>query len=130
MAAFLRNLRELPGTSLAPAVGYGAALAIVLVGFLARLALQPLFGASHAFTAFYPGVILAAYFLGARPAIITATFSALLAYWIFAPPVLALKADVEVLTTLLFEMGRRDAKKGLATLCIGGGMGIAMCVER
>lgn len=102
MAAFLRNLRELPGTSLAPAVGYGAALAIVLVGFLARLALQPLFGASHAFTAFYPGLILAAYFLGARPAIITATFSALLAYWIFAPPVLALKADVEVLTTLLF----------------------------
>ena len=35
-----------------------------------------------------------------------------------------------ILTTLLFEMARRDAKKGLATLCIGGGMGIAMCVER
>ena len=35
-----------------------------------------------------------------------------------------------VLTTLLYEMGKRDAKKGLATLCIGGGMGIAMCVER
>ncbi|RYC29973.1 acetyl-CoA C-acetyltransferase [Lichenibacterium minor] len=34
------------------------------------------------------------------------------------------------LTTLLYEMKRRDAKKGLATLCIGGGMGIAMCVER
>ncbi len=34
------------------------------------------------------------------------------------------------LTTLLYEMGRRDARKGLATLCIGGGMGIAMCVER
>ena len=34
------------------------------------------------------------------------------------------------LTTLLHEMKRRDAKKGLATLCIGGGMGIAMCVER
>ena len=34
------------------------------------------------------------------------------------------------LTTLLYEMGRRDAHKGLATLCIGGGMGIAMCVER
>ena len=32
--------------------------------------------------------------------------------------------------TLLHEMGKRDAKKGLATLCIGGGMGIAMCVER
>ncbi len=35
-----------------------------------------------------------------------------------------------VLITLLHEMQRRDAKKGLATLCIGGGMGIAMCVER
>ena len=35
-----------------------------------------------------------------------------------------------VLTTLLHEMGRRDAKKGLATLCIGGGMGVAMCLER
>ena len=35
-----------------------------------------------------------------------------------------------VLTTLLYEMQRRDAKKGLATLCIGGGMGIAMCVAR
>jgi acetyl-CoA C-acetyltransferase len=35
-----------------------------------------------------------------------------------------------VLVTLLHEMIRRDAKKGLATLCIGGGMGIAMCVER
>jgi acetyl-CoA C-acetyltransferase len=35
-----------------------------------------------------------------------------------------------VLNTLLFEMKRRGAKKGLATLCIGGGMGVAMCVER
>ena len=35
-----------------------------------------------------------------------------------------------VLTTLLHEMKRRDAHKGLATLCIGGGMGVAMCVER
>lgn len=35
-----------------------------------------------------------------------------------------------VLVTLLHEMAKRDAKKGLATLCIGGGMGIALCVER
>ena len=35
-----------------------------------------------------------------------------------------------VLNTLLFEMKRRDAKKGIATLCIGGGMGVAVCVER
>ncbi len=39
-------------------------------------------------------------------------------------------SGARVLTTLLHEMGRRDAKKGLATLCIGGGMGIAMAVER
>jgi len=39
-------------------------------------------------------------------------------------------SGARVLTTLLYEMGRRDAKKGLATLCIGGGMGIAMCVQR
>ena len=41
-----------------------------------------------------------------------------------APP------GARVLNTLLFEMQRRNAKKGLATLCIGGGMGVAMCVER
>ena len=35
-----------------------------------------------------------------------------------------------VLVTLLHEMQKRDAQKGLTTLCIGGGMGIAMCVER
>ena len=39
-------------------------------------------------------------------------------------------SGTRVLITLLHEMARRDAKKGLATLCIGGGMGIAMCVER
>jgi len=39
-------------------------------------------------------------------------------------------SGARILTTLLFEMGRRDAKKGLATLCIGGGMGVAMCLER
>ena len=39
-------------------------------------------------------------------------------------------SGARVLVTLLHEMGKRDAKKGLATLCIGGGMGVAMCVER
>ena len=39
-------------------------------------------------------------------------------------------SGARVLTTLLYEMRRRDARKGLATLCIGGGMGIAMCIER
>ena len=39
-------------------------------------------------------------------------------------------SGARVLITLLHEMQKRDAKKGLATLCIGGGMGVAMCVER
>jgi acetyl-CoA C-acetyltransferase len=39
-------------------------------------------------------------------------------------------SGTRVLVTLLHEMQKRNAKKGLATLCIGGGMGIAMCVER
>jgi acetyl-CoA C-acetyltransferase len=39
-------------------------------------------------------------------------------------------SGARILVTLLYEMGRRNAKKGLATLCIGGGMGIAMCVAR
>jgi acetyl-CoA C-acetyltransferase len=39
-------------------------------------------------------------------------------------------SGARVLTALLYEMVRRDVRRGLATLCIGGGMGIAMCVER
>jgi acetyl-CoA C-acetyltransferase len=39
-------------------------------------------------------------------------------------------SGARILNTLLYEMKRRDAKKGLATLCIGGGMGVAMCLER
>jgi acetyl-CoA C-acetyltransferase len=39
-------------------------------------------------------------------------------------------SGARVLTTLLYEMKRREVHRGLATLCIGGGMGIAMCVER
>ena len=39
-------------------------------------------------------------------------------------------SGTRILVTLLHEMNRRESKKGLATLCIGGGMGIAMCLER
>lgn len=39
-------------------------------------------------------------------------------------------SGARILSTLIYEMGRRDAKKGLATLCIGGGMGIALTIER
>ncbi len=39
-------------------------------------------------------------------------------------------SGARILTTLLYEMGKRNAKKGLATLCVGGGMGVALTVER
>ncbi len=39
-------------------------------------------------------------------------------------------SGARILTTLLYEMKKRDAKKGLATLCVGGGMGVALTVER
>ena len=39
-------------------------------------------------------------------------------------------SGARIIVTLLHEMSKRDSKKGLATLCIGGGMGIAMCIER
>ncbi len=39
-------------------------------------------------------------------------------------------SGARVLTTLIYEMNRRDVRKGLVTLCIGGGMGIALCIER
>jgi acetyl-CoA C-acetyltransferase len=39
-------------------------------------------------------------------------------------------SGARILVTLIHEMQKRDAKKGLATLCIGGGMGVAMCLER
>jgi acetyl-CoA C-acetyltransferase len=39
-------------------------------------------------------------------------------------------SGARVLVTLLYEMQRRNARRGLATLCIGGGMGVALCVER
>ncbi len=39
-------------------------------------------------------------------------------------------SGARILNTLVYEMQRRDAKKGLATLCIGGGMGIALCIAR
>ena len=39
-------------------------------------------------------------------------------------------SGARILVTLLHEMIKRDAKKGIASLCIGGGMGVALCVER
>lgn len=90
-----------PLSTSTPAARYGATLALVGLGFAGRLALAPLFGDSHTFTVFYPVVILAAYFFGAGPAILSAGVSAGLAYWFFAAPAHAWKWDVANLTTTL-----------------------------
>jgi two-component sensor histidine kinase len=81
---------------------YLLALTLVLLGWGARAALGPVLGFDHSYTVFYPGVILAAYFLGARPAALTAVLSAACGYWFFAHPVQAWKADPSGLTTLAF----------------------------
>ncbi|HEX5379153.1 MAG TPA: histidine kinase dimerization/phosphoacceptor domain -containing protein [Phenylobacterium sp.] len=81
---------------------YATALLLVLAGFVARLALEPVFGATHTYTVFYPVVIVAAYFLGARPAILAAALSITVAYWCFDRPTLAWKADFATLAPLSF----------------------------
>ena len=96
-----------PSTS-APADGrerawlYLAAGGMAAAGFLARLALDPLFGASHTYTVFYPMVILAAYFLGGRPAILTTGLSVVAAYWYFDRPAFAWKTDFESIAPMCF----------------------------
>ena len=81
---------------------YGTALLLVLAGFVVRLVLEPVFGVNHTYTVFYPVVILAAYFLGARPAILAASASIAVAYWCFARPTLSWKADFSALATMFF----------------------------
>lgn len=92
---------RLPATRRAT-LAYGQSLGLLAVGFAARLALDPLFGANHAYTAFYPVVILAAYFFGAGPAIMSAVLSIVLAYWVFAAPALAWKWNFAAVAPALF----------------------------
>lgn len=79
-----------------------AAVALALIGYGARESLDRLFAGAHTYTAFYPMVILSAYFLGRRPAILTAVCSAALGYWCFARPTFAWKADFSNLASLTF----------------------------
>ncbi|HEX5377655.1 MAG TPA: DUF4118 domain-containing protein [Phenylobacterium sp.] len=74
---------------------YVWAVTLVAAAFLARFILQPLFGPTHIYTAFYPVVLIAAYGLGARPAILATALSAAIAYWCFAPPPFDWKLDAE-----------------------------------
>lgn len=82
--------------------GIVAALGLTLVGLAARYGLQPLFGQSHVYTAFYPVVLLAAYAFGAVPAAVAACVSAALGYWCFDAPVHSVKFDADSLTSLAF----------------------------
>lgn len=81
---------------------YAAALGLAMLGYAARLALQPVFGANHAYTAFYPVVLVSAYAFGAGPATLAALVSAGLGYWCFAAPAHAVKLDADSLTSLGF----------------------------
>lgn len=82
--------------------GFVAALGLTTAGLAARYGLQPVFGANHAYTAFYPVVLVAAYAFGARPAALAALISAGLGYWCFAAPIHRLKLDADSLTSLGF----------------------------
>jgi two-component sensor histidine kinase len=83
-------------------LGYGVAIALAALGWAVRMALDGVFGATHTYTVFYPLVILAAYFLGPRPAAVAAAISTGLGYWCFAWPVFAWKSDVSSLTSAVF----------------------------
>jgi two-component sensor histidine kinase len=99
----MKTFNAPPPTSPGEPLGrYATALMLVLVGFVGRLALEPVFGETHTYTVFYPVVIVAAYFLGVGPAILTATASIAVAYWCFARPTLAWKADFAALATMFF----------------------------
>ncbi|WP_395443887.1 DUF4118 domain-containing protein [Caulobacter sp. UC70_42] len=81
---------------------YAGAGALVLAGLAIRWGLDPIFASNHAYTVFYPVVILSAYFLGARPAVVATALSAAIAYGRFARPAFQIKADLDSLTSLLF----------------------------
>jgi two-component sensor histidine kinase len=73
-----------------------------LVGLGTRWALDPVFASNHAYTVFYPIVLLSAYFLGARPAVLAAALAAAIGYWRFDRPAFHIKTDLDSLTSLLF----------------------------
>ena len=92
------------------------AVTLVAAGLLARFVLQPVFGASHTYTAFYPVVLLAAYSLGARPAILAMILSSAVAYWCFAAPPFQFKLTAQALMSMGFFLGT----SGVAILLISG----------
>ena len=83
-------------------LNYATAGALVATALLVRFLLAPVFGTGHPYTVFYPVVLLTAYGLGVRPALMAMGLSALLAYWMFVPPPFAPKAEAGALAGLGF----------------------------
>jgi two-component sensor histidine kinase len=81
---------------------HAATLGLVTIGFAARWLLEPVFGAAHAYTVFYPVVLVSAYFLGGRPALLAMGLGAVIGYYRFAGPQYQIKTDLDSLTTLAF----------------------------
>lgn len=81
---------------------FAVTLGLVAAAVLVRLLLQPVFGGDHAYTAFYPAVILTSYLAGRRAGLVATGLSAGLAYWVFVEPTLAFKLTAGAFTPLVF----------------------------
>lgn len=94
---------------------YVWAVTLVALGLLIGFMLQPAFGRSQAYATFYPVVLLAAYALGPRPAMVAAALSAAVAYWCFVPPDFQWKWDTQVGAALAFFLATSAVATWLIT---------------
>lgn len=81
---------------------YLIATAAALAAYLARFLLQPILGGNHAYSLFYPVILVCAYQYGRGPAVLAAALSAALGFWTFVAPRVAIGYDAGSLTPLLF----------------------------
>lgn len=95
-AAWLAGLRRIPGAR------YWAALVLVMVSLWVRLLLSPYLASGYGYTCFYPGVILSAYWLGGRPALMAAGLSTVIVYNFMGPAPFSFPTDGRALVSLGF----------------------------
>ena len=81
---------------------YLIAMGAALAAYLARYLMQPILGDNHAYSLFYPVILVCAYLYGRGPAILAAALSATLAFWTFVEPRFVIGYDARALTPLLF----------------------------
>lgn len=84
---------------------YVWAVTLVAAGLLVGFELRPAFGPGHAYDIFYPVVLICAYSLGARPAILATVLSAAVAFWCFVPPPFQWKFDADAGRALAVFLG-------------------------